>query len=453
MVPAGLRDFEFLGAAIGSDTYVHSHTEARAAKAAELLDAIAELEVPQVAMRLLRACAGYARLVHSMRCNPALYQHLALQAFDTMVRRCFAGFTGIHPTAEQWRQAELGLAQAGLGLRSAAAHAPAAYLASLGASLSACAELDRSFAAAPVVAGPEVAAAVLALNAKLPGNRAVTLEAALASTQRELSLRVDSAGWDSMLLTANPTARATLFSEAGAGARAFLSALPAGRTRMEPAIFIAELRVRLRVPEAAADAWCPRCDGVLDCHGHHAGMCVAGGERTQRHNAVRDLVFAWAERAGLRPEKERTGLLLPQCPDDTQSARRRPADVYLPALSGSPAALDFAITAPQRQETLAMAGRATGAAADADARHKESHLDTARSCEHQGVTFVPMVAETTGTWDKGTMTVLKHVAKAVSARTGEDPASTQAAILQELSVAMRSWRARAALRRRHEAAD
>ena len=177
-----LRDFEFLGAAIGSDTYVHSHTEARAAKAAELLDAIAELEDPQVAMRLLRACAGYARLVHSMRCNPALYQHLALQAFDTTVRRCFAGFTGIHPTAEQWRQAELGLAQAGLGLRSAAAHAPAAYLASLGASLSACAELDRSFAAAPVVAGPEVAAAVLALNAKLPGNRAVTLEAALAST-------------------------------------------------------------------------------------------------------------------------------------------------------------------------------------------------------------------------------------------------------------------------------
>ena len=64
-----------------------------------------------------------------------------------------------------------------------------------------------------------------------------------------------------------------------------------------------------------------------------------------------------------------------------------------------------------------------------------------------------MVAETTGTWDKSAMTVLKNVAKAVAARTGEDPASTQAAILQELSVAIRSWRARAALRRRHEAAD
>jgi hypothetical protein len=56
------------------------------------------------------------------------------------------------------------------------------------------------------------------------------------------------------------------------------------------------------------------------------------------------VVHAWAEKAGLRPEKERPGLLLPQSPHDTQSARRRPADVFLPALAGGPAALDFAIT-------------------------------------------------------------------------------------------------------------
>ena len=147
-----LRDFEFLGAAIGSDSYMHSHTEARATRAAELLDAIAELEDPQVSMRLLRACTGYARVVHSLHCNLPQYQHVTLQTFDTMMRCCFAGFTGIHPTAEQWHQAELGLAQAGLRLRSAAVHAPAACLASLGASLSTCSELDRSFIAGPVVA-------------------------------------------------------------------------------------------------------------------------------------------------------------------------------------------------------------------------------------------------------------------------------------------------------------
>ena len=58
-------------------------------------------------------------------------------------------------------------------------------------------------------------------------------------------------------------------------------------------------------------------------------MCLAGGERVLRHNALRDLVYSWAERACLRPEKERAGLLLPQRPDDVSSARRRPADVYL----------------------------------------------------------------------------------------------------------------------------
>ena len=122
-----------------------------------------------------------------------------------------------------------------------------------------------------------------------------------------------------------------------------MNAVPAGRTRMEPAAFICELRVRLRIPDAESDTWCPLCDAVLDHHSHHAGMCVAGGERTQRHHAVRDLVHSWAQPAGLRPEREKAGLLLPSNPEETGQANRRPADLYLPASAGSPVALDFAI--------------------------------------------------------------------------------------------------------------
>ena len=429
---------------------MNDHTGQRAAKAAELLNALADLDDPQVALRLLRACAGYTRMVHSMRCNPPHAQRGALDGFDDMVRRSFASFTGIHPTAAQWRQAGLGYARAGLGLRRTVGHAPAAYLASLGKSLSACVELDPSFSANDLLNDPDVVQALNALNAQLPGHRALTLEAVTGSSQRDLSQHIDSAEWDAILLAADTATRAALFSEAGAGARAFLAALPAGKTRMEPAIFTTELGVRLGVPEATEDVWCPRCDGILDSCGHHAAMCVAGGERTQRHNAVRDLVCNWAERAGLRPEKEKSGLLLPQCPDDTRSAGRRPADVFLPALAGSPAALDFAVTAPQRQETLAKASRETAAAAADYARHKENHLNTAQCCEAQGIVFVPMVVESTGTWDKGAEVVLKHLARAVAARTGVESATTHAALFQELSVTVRSWRARAALRRRQE---
>ena len=70
-------------------------------------------------------------------------------------------------------------------------------------------------------------------------------------------------------------------------------------------IFLAELRRRLGVPDAARDTWCPRRDGILDPHSNHAGMCLAGGDRTRRHHAARGLVAALATCAGLVPELEK----------------------------------------------------------------------------------------------------------------------------------------------------
>ena len=348
-------------------------------------------------------------------------------------------------------QAARGFAQAGLGLRSCTSHAPAAFLASVGACLEGCAELDTAFSVAAVKASAAVVGAWQAWQTAAREDQPLSLEAALASTQWTLSQQVDAASWSAQLRSASLCAQAVLQSEAGVGARSFLCAAPSGRTRMEPAVFAAELRMRLGIPDAEDDCWCPRGDGVLDRWNFHAGMCVAGGERTQRHNAIRDLVFQWADRAGLWPEKEPASILLPQRPEDSHMARHRPADVYLPALGGAPAALDFAMTAPQRQETLATASREIGAAAAAYARHKESHLNIAQSCEAQGVVFVPMVMETIGIWDKGAAIVLQHITRVVASRTGEEPDVVHAALVQELCIVARSFRARAALRRRSEA--
>ena len=201
---------------------------------------------------------------------------------------------------------------------------------------------------------------------------------------------------------------------------------------MEAAAFTLELRQRLNLPDAMEDCRCPLCDGVLDRYSHHAATCVAGGERIQRHNAVRDLLFTWMQRAGLHPEKERPGLVLPQAPDDTQSARRRPADIYIPALV-------FAITA-------------TGSYA----RQREEHLQTAQACETQGSVVVPMAAKTTGTWDAGAAIVFRHVAQAaqaVAARSGAEAGPLHSTLIQELSITIRSYRVRAALRRRLAAVE
>ena len=179
--------------------------------------------------------------------------------------------------------------------------------------------------------------------------------------------------------------------------------------------------MRLHVPEAGEDSWCTKCDSPAQL-------------------GVRSSFLLGPASAGLNPEHARAGLLLPQLPDHTQPNRRRPADVYLPAWAGSPVAFDFAVTAPQRPETLAQACREAGASAAAYARCKEECLGTAATCAAQGIKFLPMIVETTGNWDVGAARVLKQLADAVTTRTGEAKEQLHALLLQELSVAVRSYR-------------
>ena len=44
--------------------------------------------------------------------------------------------------------------------------------------------------------------------------------------------------------------------------------------------------------------------------------------------------------------------------------------------------------------------------------------------------FVPMVAESSGTWDAGAVKILHHVERAVATRTGEDSALCTSLLLQ-----------------------
>jgi 3-deoxy-D-arabino-heptulosonate 7-phosphate (DAHP) synthase len=87
------------------------------------------------------------------------------------------------------------------------------------------------------------------------------------------------------------------------------------------------------------------------------------------------------------------------------------------------------------------------AAADYDAK-KRSFLDTERLCQTQGVTFLPMVMETTGAWSQEAAKVLFLIAKAVGVRTGRTAKEELQLILQASAVCVRRANARACLRRR-----
>ena len=167
-----------------------------------------------------------------------------------------------------------------------------------------------------------------------------------------------------------------------------------------------------------------------------------------RHNALRNKTFRLAVLVGANPELEKAGLLLPERPGDCES-QRRPADIYLPAWDGGiPVALDFAVTAPQRQDILRASAAEPLAAASAYSATKRDYKDTAAVCASNGVTFQPMVVESSGAWSAEALAVLRKLANAAGIRTGKEPDVVLREFLEGASVAVRRANARAHIKRR-----
>ena len=80
------KNFKLLGAPIGDSNYCDDLTEKRACKAQDLLDAIADLPDPQVALLLLRHCGSFGKMVFAARTTPFDRHTPALERFDAKVR-------------------------------------------------------------------------------------------------------------------------------------------------------------------------------------------------------------------------------------------------------------------------------------------------------------------------------------------------------------------------------
>ncbi|CAL1154289.1 unnamed protein product [Cladocopium goreaui] len=138
--------FDLLGAPIGDSEYCTQATLSdKVQKAGKVLDALGELDNPQVSLQLLRHCASFTKLVHNMRTTPAGLHSAALAAFDGKARACLESI-GCFPVPDRiWQQATLGVKHGGLGLRQCAVHATAAYLASVATTQEACRGLDGRY--------------------------------------------------------------------------------------------------------------------------------------------------------------------------------------------------------------------------------------------------------------------------------------------------------------------
>ena len=214
------------------------------------------------------------------------------------------------------------------------------------------------------------------------------------------------------------------------------------------------LKRRLRAPVYDEDGRCPCCGQVLDKWGDHALVCPCGGDRTVRHNAVRNTCFEDAQAAGLRPERETAGLLQErpesdELPAPTRPRARRPADVWLPrGKSGAQEALDFAVTSAMRSDLLREASGTPELVFERYNRFKREYRDTALSCQEVGVQFVPMVIEAhSGGWSPLARSQLAWIAQQAAAASNEEPALTALRMAQRISATLHRENARAILKR------
>lgn len=176
----------------------------------------------------------------------------------------------------------------------------------------------------------------------------------------------------------------------------------------EDAEFAEAVRVRLGSggpPDVGVCGYCERHQ--LDSAGGHASCCAVG-EATLGHNAVRDVVFAYAAEADPSADRE-VADLAPSHP------RARPADVLTTAaIAGRVAALDVGVTSP--------AAAAGADAADAMFARKVAEREPIRAeLEASNIEYRPIVWTCFGRPHAAAAAAVRAIARRVARKRGGAP--------------------------------
>ena len=460
-VPHG--NFKLLGAAIGSHAWCESLLQRRVSKAKNLLDAIGRYSDAQGAFTLLRSCSGWAKILYSCRTVPPPLQQEGLRQADMDIRHSLGRLVGCQLTDDSWRIASLGVANGGLGLRSAAEHAPAAYISSLSQTQSLCASVWPAFDEYDIDGGLLRSEVESSLSSAFLPNAGIYASAASPS-QKSLSAKIEAKVCHHLLDTQvqdrHRVAHLSLNRLPGAGA--WLFALPdSAESHIPSPLFKVSILRRLRMPIWAQDTNCSLCGQVMDKWGDHALVCSCGGDRVVRHNMVRDVVHSAANlQAGLGAILEKPGLLIPRdpldCdrppdpdPPDPSSSSRRPADVWVPrGPSGNPEAWDFSVTSAFRLGPSTPDPAAFSSVFSSVETHKRGFLDTASQCAKAGIHFCPLVIEAVGGgWSEALRSVVSWIASESGRHSSSRLSDTSFKIAQRISCALHQENARAILKR------
>ena len=113
----------------------------------------------------------------------------------------------------------------------------------------------------------------------------------------------------------------------------------------------------------------------------------------------------------------------------------KPADVFLPHWEqGKDAALDVTVVNPLQDALVDGAAQTPGHALEV--AHKRKLDKSWEACNQEGISFIPIAAESLGAWHKSAVAQVKKLGSAKARHTGEEESQEISRLFQRLSIAL-----------------
>ena len=424
---------------IGSPDFTEAYSRQRVAKIVDVYKSLSALPSRHAAFYLARYQGS--RLTYLARTTPLSACGAALRMADAATQAFVQALMGHDIDDTLWQSASLPVRLGGLGLSLVAPTADAAYVASRSHTADHVAALyprrpdglasDRAWDAATQRLAVQLSdAAVTSLH---------PAAAPKAPAQKALSAKLFSAVADRCLAAANPLQRQHFTAQRAPGAGRWLLSPPLVDKPISDDHFAIALALRIGVdlPCARAPA-CRFCGACLDRKAIHDLSCTAGGDLLNRHNAVRDVLFAAARRGNLHPVLERAGLLNEP---GLFLEMRRPADVLIEGALLGPGSSTLEHLAIDVKVINALGpAHADASCSDPLAAMQRYHdfscavNDTERRCLQQGISYRPAVFTAQGGVGTHADLIVTRLAAAIATHEGSELAPIHSQLLAQISL-------------------
>ena len=237
------------------------------------------------ALFLLRNSLSVPKLLHTLRTTPCFTRLNLLRDIDSMLLHALSSIINVKLSATQALQASLPVKLGGLGILSAEAIAPSAFLSSLHAADPTCQLISQEWQLT------DNAMYDAALSQWKSQCSTSTVPSECLNRQKSWSHPIHLQQADSLLSTADDHNRARLSACRVQGSGDWLHALPS--TSLGLHLNNEQLRiavsVRLGAP-VSIDHTCVRCGSLADGYGRHAFCCPKSTGRHLRHHLMNDVI-------------------------------------------------------------------------------------------------------------------------------------------------------------------